>query len=302
MTLDRGLNYSAILLTFAAIFAVLLVVLPGSLTTLYLVLATVVLAALVFERLRASRYRRTVAAALTAALFAQPGLLSSLLQPDGPVWIALVICTLVTSAADSVDRGNARSLIALGLSLAVVTVVDPTGMLLIAFVVPILLSKPLLHRDHRKALALALLVLFLPAAMVLLLSQLGIAPVSVVPFWPMLLMGKSTISTAQSPMISPAALVIASAMFLPAALVLFVWPAMRGGESRLFVLLGFAIIAAFAVATLLGSRHNAFWLAASLLPVTGALLASLKPTRNREFAATSATVLSMVGGWAALAL
>lgn len=302
MTLGRGLNLSALLLALAAISAVLLIVVPGSLTALYLVPAVVVLAALVFERLRASRYSWSIAAALTAALFAQPNLLSMLLRPEGPVWFALVVCIIAISAADSLERRDPRSIILLGLSLAILMVVDPIGTLLAAFVLPALLLQPMLQRDRQKAFAFALLVLFLPAAMLLLQSQLRIASAADVPLWPPLMTGKNIISSAQSHISSPAAWLLASAMFSPAALLHFVWPAMRCDASRLYVWLGFAIMATFAVADLLGLRHDAFWLAASLLPVTGGLLASLKPTRNREFAATSATLFCMVGGWATLAL
>jgi hypothetical protein len=119
---------------------VLLFVLPSPLTAFYLVPA-VVLAALVFERLRASRYSWMVAATITAAIFAQPHLLFVLLQPDGPVWLALVVCILAASAGDGVGRGNARSIILLSLSLAVLMVVDTIGMLLVAFVVPIRLWR-----------------------------------------------------------------------------------------------------------------------------------------------------------------
>jgi hypothetical protein len=103
-------------------------------------------------------------------------------------------------------------------------------------------------------------------------------------------------------MSSPIALLLASAMFLPAAVLHFVCPSMRCDASRLYMWLGLAIIAAFAVAAFFGSYHDTLWLAASLLPVTGSLLASLKPTQDREFAATSATLFCMVGGWATLTL
>jgi hypothetical protein len=299
MTLPRGLNLSALLIAFVVVFAVLLFVLPDSRAVLCLI-PPLALAALVFERLRASRYSWGVAAAITAALFAQPHLLSMLLRPDGPVWLALVICILATSAGDSMERGNPRSIILLSLSLAILLIVDPIGMLVAVFVAPVLMLQPLLHKDHRAAFAFGLLVLFLPAVVVLLQWQLGSSSASAI--WTASVFGNSVISTTSSRATSSVALFLASAMFLPAALVHFASPSMRVQEGRLYVLLGFALIAAFSVTTFIDLQYDAIWLAASLLPVTGVLLASLKPTRNRQFAAALATLLCMVGGWATLAL
>lgn len=301
MTLGGRSFFPALVTAFIALTAGLLFLMPSLASAAYAV-PSLVLAILIFARLRDANYSLIAAIAITAALFAQPQLLPVLARLDGPIWLALLIYAISASLADSVTSAGARTIITLGASLALLLAVDPSGVFLVVSIIPLLAVQPYLRRNSYEMMTFGILVLFVPVFTALLLSQFHVAPAAAVPLWPVFLARMNLVLPWPRATHSPLALFTAVAMIAPAALIPAIQSALRSRASTITAMLGLAIVAAFAASTAFGSRREVYWLAASLFPVAAVLLASLKPSPRREVTAITAASLSLAAGWIAWAL
>jgi hypothetical protein len=252
-----------------------------------------VLAVLMFARLRHGAYSAVAAGVVCASFFAQPGLAQHLMLPDGPVWLALVVFALAASGADAVTRPGVRPIIALGVSLAVVQAIDPIGVYIVAAIVPILVSLPQLRANGAQAVTLAVLVLFVPIVAAVLLRE---APALALPS---ILTALGLRSAAVPAPISPFALISAVGAAIPFLLLPTISRTLRTPASVFAAMLTLLVIAAFALTAVLGARREAYWLAATVMPLAAVIASALKPAPSRERLVIMTSLLSLSFSWAA---
>jgi hypothetical protein len=251
------------------------------------------LALLMFARLCAAAYSPVIAGVVCASLFAQPDLAPLLLRPDGPVWLSLIVFALAASGADAVKQPGVRPIVALGAALAVLQAVDPIGVFIVAAIIPVLVALPQLRTNGMQAVTLAILVLFIPLVTSVLLAG---TPAMALPAMLTALGLRGAVVPAA---ISPFALVSAVGLAVPFLLLPLIARTSRSAASIFAAMLALLIIAAFAAAAILGTKREAYWLTAALIPVTAVIAATLKPAPSRERLVIMASLLSLGCSWAA---
>ena len=103
-----------------------------------------------------------VAAALTALMLLQAGIVCSVCAPGHSLWLAAGIGALAAGATVFAQREDARGLILFGGALAAVQLCDPLGVLLAAGMLPSAAMFGHPPRDARKAAGLYSLLFFAP--------------------------------------------------------------------------------------------------------------------------------------------
>jgi hypothetical protein len=131
------------------------------------------LALLFFARLQRGGYSIAVSCIIAGLMLAQPALLLSIAGSAQGVWLAIGIYAIAASAQTFSRREDARSIMQLGGSLALLQVLDPLGGLIVAALVPGLFG--LNRRDQKMAHSAGLyaLVLFMPVIVALALAYLS---------------------------------------------------------------------------------------------------------------------------------
>lgn len=247
------------------------------------VLAVVLLGSGFMFQLSGAGYSRAVTALLTAAVLAQAGPLITIATGQS-LWLALGVFAVAASAAAFAGRADARRIILFGGSLAVVQLLDPLGVIMVAGLLPATLAIGRDHADRRQMAGLYTLLMFMPLTMAVFLLYL----MQVQHFDPAALLASPSSHA------SPHAFALHAGLLrrlAPAAGVsVIVSPALlargrlRQAPERAVILVALGVVAAATASALLGVIRAVVPLLAVAAPIVTMVLAqrSASPARNRE--------------------
>jgi len=236
---------------------------------------------------------------VTVSLLAQPGIAAALARLDGPVWLSLSVFAVTASAALCVSRRSLRFIIALGAGLAVFEAIDPIGIFFVAALIPVLVALPQMRANGYQAVALAMLVMFVPVVSAVLLWQIGQAH-PLPPLVSILLALGIPVHASPGTAVSPFVLIAAGVGLIP-AFVAAVVPA-RTGAALLAAMLALLVVACFAAEAFLGTHRQLVWLQAALLPIAVVALAAANAGGRRENIAVGASIVGLAASWAVWSL
>ncbi|HEX2592457.1 MAG TPA: hypothetical protein VHL34_13225 [Rhizomicrobium sp.] len=287
----------------AAALLILIVgaVIPGA-WWMIAAIPAVVFAVLAFSELRSAEYSWIASAVVCVSFLAIPDMVWALAKIDGPVWLSLTLLGLCAAARRGIAVPSVQAIMAMGACLALMLLVDPIGVVFLAGFIIVLVVQPQLRRNSYDQVSLAILV---AAAPLMCVALLWLSHVSVVGALSPLQVTIATLGL-RSPVppltMAPYAVLTGLCAVVPALIAAALLPSMRGSGSPLLSMLVLVVAASFALSELQGTRHQMFWLTASVLPVAIVLLASLKISRLRSQVAIATSLLSVGTSWVAYLL
>lgn len=258
--------------------------------------AVAALAFMMIQDLRAARFSFAATGALVALAFAQAGLFLSA-NGGGSIWLALAAYAVASSAADFAAHRKPRSVILLGVSLALVQMLDPMGGMIAALMLPVCAGLPRSIREAKRTAGLYALLLFIPAMMAVVLAYLNNA----IAFDSARFLNASIASHDAQTYLNPAASVrfalVTLVVCAPALWLAIFVRALRRRPGLLVAATALVVTIATMVAAMRGALHEPAAVMAAMASCSTAAIASWRRAAKHTELALAASALAAVVSW-----